>query len=182
MRAYTLSGPQSAWPFPRVKEATSRSEASSATNDFVFFSGTNASTCCGSSVSTAMSYSLFEILVTHQRTSPLKVPQFPIRCHYKQGCTTFTPRVPFYFGYRSCIAGGVVILSDLYRPGVRVSKLTRKHYIYCILAINRFRDQFHEPRSRKYNDRHLKCSHNGKQFSIWVQRNGVDFKSSIWSM
>lgn len=57
-KAYTVKGPQSAFPFPRVKEVTSRSAGSWAMKDLVFFSGKKESTCCGSSESTEMSYSL----------------------------------------------------------------------------------------------------------------------------
>src|SRR6266404_3962087 len=54
-----VKGPQSAFPLPRVNDATSRSAASTALNDlFGLRSGTKETTCRGSSASTEMSYSL----------------------------------------------------------------------------------------------------------------------------
>jgi hypothetical protein len=61
MTAYMVRGPQSALPFPRVKDATSLSALSTAMNDFVFLSGTKDTTCWGSSVSLDISYSLYTV-------------------------------------------------------------------------------------------------------------------------
>lgn len=55
---YTVNGPQSALPCPRVNEVTSRSAGSLAMNELDFFSVKNDTVCCGSSVSTETSYSL----------------------------------------------------------------------------------------------------------------------------
>lgn len=61
VRAYTVNGPQSAAPFPRVKEVTSRSVGSWARKLLdARRSGMNDIVCCGSSASTEISYSLYQ--------------------------------------------------------------------------------------------------------------------------
>lgn len=71
VRAYTVSGPQSAAPFPRVKEAISRSVQSRARKLLeARRSGMNDIVCCGSSASSEMSYSLHSSSV-RRRTEPV---------------------------------------------------------------------------------------------------------------
>lgn len=55
---YKVNGPQSARPFPKANDTTSRADSCSALKVFDLRSGKKESSCCGSSVSTEMSYSL----------------------------------------------------------------------------------------------------------------------------
>lgn len=58
VNAYKVKGPQSARPFPKENDTTSRVNSLSALKAFDLRSGKKESSCCGSSVSTEMSYSL----------------------------------------------------------------------------------------------------------------------------
>lgn len=84
-----VKGPQSAFPFPSVKEATSRSAESIALNalDDLRRSGTKEMTCRGSSASTEMSYSL-NIKGNYERRYQTKKwevsPKLPIYGHYHE--------------------------------------------------------------------------------------------------
>ena len=71
IKAYIVNGPQSAFPFPKVNDVTSRSVSSNATYAPRLFSGTNSVVFRGSSGSKDTSYSLsFPSKVMMSRVEP----------------------------------------------------------------------------------------------------------------